>query len=164
MGHLFPIPPFFLGLILLLIFSTSSTPASLLSPAGGLSHRKQSSMSLSNLSPSRRQQFVTNCSSVNPFHWGTVLQKHTPPAWVPASKPAPVWTAFSMGPQVLPGPALSQASHSGTSSFRHPFAPCGALQGLQVNICSTTCQQGLRGQPVSPWSFKSQLNSDLTIV
>lgn len=75
--HLFPTPPFFLGLILLLIFSTSSTPAALLSPVWGLSHRKQFSINFSKLSPSQRQQFITNWSSVGSFHWGAVLQKHT---------------------------------------------------------------------------------------
>jgi len=63
------------------------------------------------------------------FPQGAVLQEQAAPTWVPhgvtrpASKPAPVWAALSMGPQVLAGACSS------TDSPRHHSL-------LQASTCS----------------------------
>jgi len=92
---------------------------------------------------------------------GAALQEPAASMWVlhwvtsPASKPAPLWTSLSMGPQVLPGACSSMGFPRGYSLLR--TSTCsgmgsstvdlhglqgdslpyhGLLHGLQENLCS----------------------------
>ena len=111
------------------------TPHSSPAPAWGPSHRRQSSMNLSNMSPSYRLQFFMNCPSVGPFHRvqsfrNRLLQHGLFSPWVHRScqEPAPV-----------------QAFHKVTASFGciHLLWH-GVLHRLQEGICSTMDLRGLQ--------------------
>lgn len=117
------------------------------SPAWGPSHRRQSSMNFSSLSPSHGLQFFTNCSSWEPLMRfspsGTdcvVCVPHRVTS--PASKPAPAQAAL----HGTTGPARSLVKHKGHSPlWAHRPAPAWVPCGLHVDICSIMGVHGCRG-------------------
>ncbi|KAK4831745.1 hypothetical protein QYF61_018943 [Mycteria americana] len=120
-------------------------------PAWGPSHRRQSSMNFSNVSPSRGLQFFTNCSSVGPFCRvqscrNRLLQRGSPTG--SQVLPANLLQHGLLSPWVhrsCQEPAPAQASHRVTASFGciHLLWH-GVLHGLQVDICSTINLHGLQ--------------------
>ncbi|KAK4829526.1 hypothetical protein QYF61_005165 [Mycteria americana] len=96
---------------------------------------------------------------------GAVLQEQTAPAWVPrgvtspASKTAPVWAPLSTGP------ARNLLQHRLSTGSQPPSGIhllwCGALHGLQVDICSTINLHGLQGDSLPQHGLHHGLQGNL---
>ncbi|KAK4807214.1 hypothetical protein QYF61_024334 [Mycteria americana] len=100
--------------------------------AWGSSHRRQSSMTFSNVGLSHRLQFFANCSSMGPFHGvqsfrNRLLQRGSP-----------------VGPQFLLQHRLSTWSQL-PSGHISTCSGMGSSTGCRVDICSTVDLHGLQG-------------------
>jgi len=111
----------------------SASPSSSLStPApvwGSPPHRRQFSMSYSNMSPSHRLQLFTNCPSVGSSHGVQSFRNRLLQCGSPTGSqalPATLLLCGLLSPQVnrsCQEPAPARAPHGVTASFGHPPAP-----------------------------------------
>ncbi|KAK4830930.1 hypothetical protein QYF61_014303, partial [Mycteria americana] len=102
----------------------------------GPSHRRQSSMNFSNVSPSHGLQFFMNCSSMGPPRCHKSCQQTC----------SGVGSSLSVGPQVLPGACSSVGFPWGHSLLRtSTCSSVGSSTGCRVDICSTVNLHGLQG-------------------
>lgn len=85
------------------------------------------STNFSNMNPSYRLQFFTNCFSVGPFHGVQSFRKGLLSCWCPT------------GPQVLTEKLLQHRfpTESQPPPLGMPLLWCGVLLTLQVDLCST---------------------------
>jgi len=135
------------------------TPHSSPAPAWGPSHRRQSSMNLSNMSPSYRLQFFMNCPSVGPFHRvqsfrNRLLQRGSPTrSQVLPANLLQRGLVFLWGHRSCQDPTPACSAHGVTASSGHPpvltWGPPRATGGNLLH-CGPPC--AAEGQPASPWS------------
>ena len=116
-------------------------------------------MNFSNLSPSHRLQFFTNCSSVGPFHGVQSFRNRLLQRGSPAGSqvlPANLLQRGLLSPwghRSCQEPAPARASHGVTASFGHPpalvWGPPWAAGGYLLHRGPPWAAGG---QPASPWS------------